>query len=300
MAHLNQYLIAGHLCEVTFLDEQSKAGDLLPSCRPFQVNGEEAAQAEPAFHLIIDDSFRFGKKGEEIGQFDCGGNNFGVYREEQGGYQILISNSRQALCCLLHADATFRHCTAALLAKNQADRCFGINNAMMLAYAFSTASKNTLLMHASVVRRGGMGHLFLGKSGTGKSTHTQLWQDHLAGCDLMNDDNPVVRIVDGQCMVYGSPWSGKTPCYKNTQAPVKAFVQLQQCPQNAMRRQTVVEAFASMLPSISTMKWDKRIYAAHMSTISSILNLVPTYHLGCLPNAEAAQLCYDTLYSSEA
>ena len=172
---------------------------------------------------------------------------------------------------------------------------FGQNNAQRLAYAFASAPHSTLLMHASVVRNDGTGYLFLGKSGTGKSTHTRLWLKYIPGSDLMNDDNPVVRVENGIAYVYGSPWSGKTPCYRNVVAPVGGFVQLQQCPENAIRRENVLGSFASLLPSISTMKWDKRIYTAHCDTISELIRTTPLYHLGCLPDEAAARLSYHTL-----
>ena len=43
------------------------------------------------------------------------------------------------------------------------------------------------------------------------------------------------------------------------------------------------------------MKWDKPIYMAICDTISDIIRLVPVYHLGCLPDEEAARLSYSTL-----
>ena len=36
--------------------------------------------------------------------------------------------------------------------------------------------------------------LFQGKSGTGKSTHSGLWLKHIPGCELLNDDNPIVHF----------------------------------------------------------------------------------------------------------
>ena len=48
--------------------------------------------------------------------------------------------------------------------------------------------------------------MFLGKSGTGKSTHARMWLKYIQGTDLVNDDNPVVRVAnDGTAVVYGSP-----------------------------------------------------------------------------------------------
>lgn len=247
------------------------------------------------FCCMVDDGFRFDDKGKEIGQFDCEGNKFGVYRLDDGAYQIEIRNGRNKMCGLMQTNPDFSACKVALVTDAINERKFGLNNALMLIYAFASASHNTLLIHSSVVRNGGRGYCFLGKSGTGKSTHASLWLRHIQGSDLMNDDNPVVRITDGEARVYGSPWSGKTPCYRNISAPIGAFVQLRQCPENKIRRMTVLESMASLLPSISTMKWDGRIYKANCDTISALMDTVPVWLLDCLPDEGAAMLSYHTL-----
>lgn len=113
-------------------------------------------------------------------------------------------------------------------------------------------------MHASVTENKGFAYLFLGKSGTGKSTHSSLWLKYIANSELLNDDNPAVRCFpDGRIIVYGTPWSGKTPCYRNKSLPVGAFVRLQQHPQNEIQEEPKIKAFASILSSCSTMIWDK-------------------------------------------
>lgn len=87
-------------------------------------------------------------------------------------------------------------------------------------FALSTDDKGTVLFHAAVVSHEGRGYMFLGPSGTGKSTHASLWLKYIDGTELVNDDNPVVRITDdGQATVFGSPWSGKTPCYRHVSYP---------------------------------------------------------------------------------
>ena len=73
----------------------------------------------------------------------------------------------------------------------------------MIAFAFSGAQKDLLLIHASVTMKDGKGYLFLGKSGTGKSTHSQLWLKHIPGTELLNDDNPAVRLINDEVIVYG-------------------------------------------------------------------------------------------------
>ena len=172
---------------------------------------------------------------------------------------------------------------------------FSVNTVMMLMFAFSTACLDTLLMHASVTMKDGKGYLFLGKSGTGKSTHSQLWINNIAGCELLNDDNPVLRVVDGVVHVYGTPWSGKTPCYRNLDVPVGAIVDLHQAKKNVIKRQSLIEAYASIYVSFSGYRFIKSMANGFHATNEKIVSSVPCYSLNCLPDAEAAWLCYNTV-----
>lgn len=264
---------------------------LIPSCRPFNT---ELTDEPLSFTLTVDDTFRPDHKGKEVGQFDCGGNNHGVYLLEDGGYQIVVSDVCKRKCCLLQTNKDFTEGIVALRG-DRTMRSFGLNNSLMMMFAFANAENGTLLMHSSVIRKDGIGYLFLGVSGTGKSTHTQHWLDWIPGTDLMNDDNPVVRYIDGKAIVFGSPWSGKTPCYRNIEAPIGGFVQLKQAPYNAIREMEVIETFASLLPSCSVMKWDERVYVAICSTVSKVMEVTKTYFLENLPDREAVEMSYSSL-----
>lgn len=285
------YKVGGHLFEVVFVNE----GDderLIPSCAPFRTD----EKGEPIFRITVDENADFKGEADEIGQFDCGGCNHGVYRMSDGGYRFEISDIHGVLCARFQTSADFADCRVQLLCDSWAQRNYALNNSLMIAYAFSSATRNTLLMHSSVIRNAGRGYMFLGVSGTGKSTHTRLWRQYIPGSDLMNDDNPVLRLLDdGTVVVYGSPWSGKTPCYRNIEAPCGGIVLLEQRPQNTMTRQQGLQAFVSLLPSASTMKWDRTVYNGICDTVSAIVGRVPFYVLGCRPDEEAARLSYQTL-----
>ena len=172
---------------------------------------------------------------------------------------------------------------------------FATDNAAMLVYAFCTTAQKTLLFHSSTIVREGRAYMFLGHSGTGKSTHSRQW---LAACDdarLLNDDNPIVRIFeDGSVRVYGSPWSGKTPCYVNDSAPVQALVQLAQAPENKIERLRMSQAYPFILASVSGLKILPNAMDAIYESIAKLLELCPVYKLECLPNVAAAQLCAQT------
>lgn len=173
---------------------------------------------------------------------------------------------------------------------------FAIDNAAMLIYAFSTADKGVLEMHASVTVKDGKGFLFLGKSGTGKSTHSRLWQQAFPDSWLLNDDNPVLRLLpNNEVHVYGSPWSGKTPCYINREVPVGGIVKLTQAPANAIHTLSLPEAYAYMLASSSGLKIVPAMMDALYNTIAAVIQLIPMQGLECLPDTEAAKLCESTI-----
>lgn len=287
------YRIADHLVGI-HCSETHDTFDLLPSFVPFLVN-EIQQDEEPILWMNVDDGFEFHALGKEIGSFDCGGNMYDVFQTEQGEYQFIIHAAAGQVCCIMQCSLGFHRCKAAIKADHARLRAFGLNSCMMIAYAFSTINQQTLLVHASVIRKDGRGYLMTAPSGTGKSTHTSLWSQYIPGSDLMNDDNPVVRIIDGKSIVYGSPWSGKTPCYRNIQAPIGAIVRIQQRPENRIRPMNPVESLAVMLSQVDNMKWDRTVYHTVCQTLGQLFACTPMFELGCLPNAEAAKICYETV-----
>ena len=172
---------------------------------------------------------------------------------------------------------------------------FALNNSLMVMYALSTATLETALFHAAAVRYKERGYLFLGKSGTGKSTHARLWLKYNEGAELFNDDNPVVRLFKSDngkmfAKAYGSPWSGKTSCYKNVGVRLGGLVFLSQAPFNKISPLSGVSAYAALLPSISGMRWDKKIADGLHRTQNELAANVHVWHLECLPDEAAAKL----------
>lgn len=286
------FRVAEALFRIHFKDEPD-GRPFLPSFAPFHL--AEAPRETPMFTLTVGKDETDGlPEGEEVGQFDCGGTNHGVYRTE-GGYKMLISSPDGKLCCAFKAEEAFSRCRATLFG-TRADQVFGLNNAIMIAFSFSGAMHNILLIHASTPMIGEKAYLFLGKSGTGKSTHSGLWLEHIPDTDLLNDDNPAIRFAkEGKAYVYGTPWSGKTPCYRNLRRECGAFLRLQQYPKNIISKDSGLQAFASILSSCSTMIWDKPSYDGICDTVAMLAEHVPSYHLRCKPDRDAALLSYNTI-----
>lgn len=173
------------------------------------------------------------------------------------------------------------------------DDCFFVSHAVMIAFLLATAGTGTLIIHASSILYDGKAYLFQGKSGTGKSTHAALWTSHIPDAELLNDDHPVIRFTpDGVPMAYGSPWSGKTDCYRNLSAPVGAFVRIVRDSENALTKLAPLQAYASLtasvfyLPFLSEGTWETR-----HKTIERLVGSVPCCEMHCRPDRDAAVTC---------
>ncbi len=190
-----------------------------------------------------------------------------------------------------NSDFSVNHCTI----YNVEDAVTMVDNTLMMLYAFASSSHKTLLFHSSVVKFNSCGYMFLGRSGTGKSTHTQLWLNHIEGTSLLNDDNPVVRLTDQGAIVYGSPWSGKTPCYKNESYRIGAVVKLQQHPENIISQLGYAQSVAALLPAVSKLPTVKSVEQGVQRTVVQLVQKISTYRLCCLPDKAAAELSHNTI-----
>ena len=178
----------------------------------------------------------------------------------------------------------------------ESDAVFLMHTMLLLLFSLATAGRGALMMHASVTMCDGKGYLFLGRSGTGKSTHSQLWIDNIPGCELLNDDNPVLYIdSEGIIRVSGTPWSGKTPCYRNITVPVGAIVRIRQAKENKIQRLSFPEAYAILFASYSGYHALRQLADGYHATSEKVVTSVPFYVLDCLPDADAAFLCHNTV-----
>ena len=166
---------------------------------------------------------------------------------------------------------------------------------LMIMYTLATAGSDTLVLHAVVVSCEGKGYIFLGPSGEGKSTHARMWLLNVEGTKLVNDDFPVVR----NGVVYGSPWSPITPCYRNVSYPISGFVRLSPAPYNKIHRISGIKAYLNLycsdLGRIGDSSIAKNIDECLHQTEDKLAQTIPMWHLECLPDEEAARLCHDTI-----
>ena len=168
---------------------------------------------------------------------------------------------------------------------------------LWMALGFTGIPQKFSALHSSVIVYNNSAVLFLGESGTGKSTHTRLWLNHIAGSRLLNDDSPILSIDEGETNVHGSPWSGKGQIYVNESYPVKAIVRIKQHPFNKLQKLNTLESFGALYPSFPPAFLKDNFFEGHIcEIISKVISTTPVYLLHCLPNREAAEMVKENLF----
>lgn len=168
------------------------------------------------------------------------------------------------------------------------------------AISLLLCTKKMIFIHASCVVHEKKGILFLGESGVGKSTHSKFWLETVPGTSLLNDDSPALFVSDAGCVtVNGSPWSGKTSCYRNESVEVCAIIRLEQADSNQIEKLTPLDSFFALYPSFAPILRMNKVLSDQVNeTLASIVKKVPVFKLRCLPDKEAALLVYQTLLKS--
>ena len=291
MARKFYYCVAEHAFSVELPDEE-RIVDEMRQYEPFVIDNAE----EVVFALRVVPKSDFPADGAvtvEMNQDDDGSQILAGRMGDKPYFEFQLWGR-----CAARMVTDDRYTEATVLLVDEP--LFGINNALMVMFALSTSNLHTALFHSSVVSYEGYGYMFLGKSGTGKSTHSRLWIQNINGTGLVNDDNPVVRRMSDGFYVFGSPWSGKTPCYRNVKYPIGAIVQLKQAPYNKIQLLRPLLAYAALVPSISGKRWDKQVAEGLHDTENLLAGEVPVWHLECLPNPEAAWMCCEAVKELKA
>ncbi len=274
------------------LPEGWEAETLLPSFLPFRCGA--CPEEERVFRLAVA-TRPFTADGQASDLLDESYNDLGHVRLSRGtdGYRMDIDYGVAAGKAVhtLITDSGFSRATAYFLQEDPYVKV-ALSSMLRILFAQAVILHGGCSIHASCVSLKGGGYLFLGKSGTGKSTHARQWLKAFPGSTLLNDDNPALRITDGGVVTaYGTPWSGKTHCYRNEGYPVAGIVRLRQAHQNRYFPLEGPDAFAALLPSCSAIRQDVRLRDALHDTLARLTELVRVGRMECLPDEAAARIC---------
>lgn len=168
--------------------------------------------------------------------------------------------------------------------------------AIQRAFAEYLFDHGILLFHGSAVAVDGEGYLFTAHSGTGKSTHTRLWQQAFGDrAVIVNDDKPFLELRQDSIWLHGSPWSGKHGLDANVCVPLKGLCILERGKENNIHPVTGEEALP-MLQKQAYHPLAAEKESQFLTLTKRLSCLAPLWKLSCTKDPEAAQVAYKTMH----
>ena len=173
---------------------------------------------------------------------------------------------------------------------------FPLINSTDQAMRYAMLHYNAFTVHASAICYQNNGILFSAPSGTGKTTHTKLWEEFDSSAFILNDDSPIIRFLDdGKPYACGSPWAGASGEGRNVIVPLKAIVFLQQGKENEIARLQTIQALQWLLGCVNRPV-EKGLMDKLFTLIHLLLSNTPCYILKCRPDLDAVRTVHNALF----
>ncbi len=152
-----------------------------------------------------------------------------------------------------------------------------------------------ILLHSSCIVVDGVAYAFSADSGTGKSTHTQLWLKRFGDrAFMLNDDKPAIRIVDGIVYACGTPWSGKYDYSTPVNAPLGGICFLERSEDNWIKPAETSKALYNVF-SQTIRRLGEEGMNKLLDNLTVIFEKVPIYQFGCNISDEAVDCSYNAM-----
>lgn len=154
---------------------------------------------------------------------------------------------------------------------------------------------NGILLHSSCVVVDGYAYAFSADSGTGKSTHTQLWLKHFGDrAYILNDDKPAIRIIDNKVYACGTPWSGKYDYSTPKIVPLAGICFLERSEDNWIKKADTSKAVFNIF-SQTVRRLGPNAMEKLFDVLEDIFSKVPIWELGCNISDDAVLTSYNAM-----
>ncbi len=150
------------------------------------------------------------------------------------------------------------------------------------------------VFHGAAIEYDGSAYLFTAPSGTGKTTHINLWRKYLGDkVDIINGDKPIIK-ADQIVTVYGTPWAGKEGYQRNVSAPIRAICILKQGKTNNIIRLDKSIAVNHLMRQVY-LPYNPMSLSKTLELIGKVIENIPVYLLECDISEEAFKTSYNAM-----
>lgn len=205
--------------------------------------------------------------------------------ERETDYLFLFPSSRQILEAHLEKDgssASF-YCLPPFTPQLVND----LFHAIRLVYLYRAQKSNLFALHSASILYKGKAWLFSGPSGTGKSTHTNLWKEQFH-TPVINGDLNLIKLAGNEATVCGMPWCGTSGIADSKTYPLGGIILLKQGETNYLEKLTPDKKTLYVMQRFISPAWTKELLEQNLDIAERLAGLVYIGRLFCTKDMSAA------------
>ncbi len=178
------------------------------------------------------------------------------------------------------------YCDADIAAKGAAD----ISYVIRILFFYFALQNQILALHSSSICYRGKLWLFSAPSGTGKSTHAELW-NNLLQVPIINGDINLLTIKQGIPIVCGNPWCGTSGLYDTNTYPLGGVFLLKQGNDNIITDLPSDEQQLFLLHRSLSPTWTTDLQEQNHTIVNSLCKQILVKRLTCTISDDSVYCC---------
>lgn len=140
-----------------------------------------------------------------------------------------------------------------------------------------------IILHAACLSINGIGVLFSGTSGSGKSTISRIFMDE-NDVDVLTDDRVIIREYKGNLWAFGTPWHGTVEVHKNAGTPIEKIFFIKHGKVNLERPISKLDSANRLMVRCFPTFWNREGMEFAVNFCAEVAERVGCYELEFLPN----------------
>ena len=174
---------------------------------------------------------------------------------------------------------------------------FNLFHAIRIAFLIFALKNRKVMLHSCSLLFNDRVWAFSAPSGTGKSTHCEIWKK-LFDTPVVNGDLNLIGIENGIPYVYGTPWCGTSGVFENKRRILGGIILLKQASINRIEELGEENKILYVQQRLITSVWDKTMLEKTLEIVSEIVNKIYVKRLYCNMEDDAGYLIHDDIMKS--